>query len=267
MAPVYSRRKKRGGKGARNRRKARRANRQVMTNRMPRMSKSVVAAKYFTTMEIGFQGLLSVAATQSQSFRVSSAILNKPLATNQSFTGAVTGASLVGPGTQNINNMYPLGWSQLTQLYGAYRVHATKLNATFTPTASADALEFAVLPVQWDGSVMEVPNDYPSAKLQPYSKFRQCTGNNNIRQNTIVSKLKNRTIYGLSKEQMRTGDTSFVIDNDVATGPELNQYYSEWLIYYQKYNAGVFTSPCNISLTVTYFVEWMQPRQDYSVEV
>jgi len=72
--PSYARKYKRRGKPSYARRKVKRANarnsRKVMVNRMPRLSKSIIAPRYFTTIEATFQGRLGVTATESQYFDV-----------------------------------------------------------------------------------------------------------------------------------------------------------------------------------------------------
>lgn len=249
-----------------------------MVNRMPKRSKTLIAPKYFTTMEASFQGVLGITATQLQYFDISAFDLARPFfcyedpsgATNTGFT-TMTGSALLNT-TGVVESIMTAGFDTLSLLYNKYRVHASKLRITMTPTAGADVLDLCVCP--WAGAVTtsgSYPNTFYEARAQPYSKVIQCTGNNNIKQNTLIHKQKNRTLLGLSKEQYRA-DLDNCRDSDVLTGSRPTEEPNGqagnplfWRVYYAKYSSGVFTAPVAVSVNVTYYVEWLQPKNNQEV--
>lgn len=180
----------------------------------------------------------------------------------------MTGATLVNaPGAITINQIQPAGFQVLAGIYGNYRVHASQLMVTMTPTAGADVSELNVVPILWDqetATYLQPPNFY-AAKSAPYSKNIQVTGNNNIKQNTLINKILSRNILGQSKEQFRTSSAVLMTvgQNPDVVGQEDTAW--AWRIDYQKYATGVFTANAAISVKVKYYMEFCNIEQDWPI--
>lgn len=267
--PKYAKRSYKTRKGVKKYTKGN-TSRQVMVNRMPKISKSVIAPKFFTSMEASFMGSIDNTGVQSNDFAVSMSNIRNPFSYDALSFTSMTGASLVNNSSVLIQNIAVSGFNALATLYNNYRVHSSTIKVTFTPAAAVDYLEFVVVPCQYNIFTMAPiePTTYYEAKSMPYSKFRQCTGFNDIPKNTIVSTLKNRTIHGLTKEQYRTDmQNSMNQDNSIyaAAGYENMRNAAFWKIWYAKYNAGTFTNPVSVSVTVRYYVEWFTQEQNLAI--
>lgn len=239
-------------------------NKAVMINRMPRALKTIIAPKYFTTMTATLGAVLGTTATQSQNFQVSGSTIYLPFYDGDEIT-SMTGCTLA-TGTPVLTDNNVVGFRNLREIYTRYRVHASMIRVTFSPTSILDTTEFVVVPCNFDitSASAIIPNSFDSAKGQPYSKFRTCQSTNPEKQNTIISKIKNRTILGLTKEQYRSDlDTSYSINDTTPVASGLPGMPITWLVWYRKYATGTYTSAVNISVSVRYYVEWFQPQQDF----
>lgn len=243
--------RKRKGAGAKKKRMFNRRN--IMYNRMPARAHSVVAPKYFTTIRASFQGYLESSANplQANYFTIKGNDIALPFNTSANFT-AMTGASLRNEGTVTISDLQPAGLLQLQDLYYKFRVHASRLNVTFTPQAFSTAMELTVLPYN---AVSGPPADYYDAKSAPYSKTRMCIDTNNIKQNTIVSKMMSYTVLGCTKEQYRCNEKTegtITVSNSVVS--EWN-----WQVYYAAFADATLASDVFITVSIDYMVELFSP--------
>lgn len=236
----------------------------TMVNRMPRRLKTVVAPKYFTTIEASMLGVFTIESTPQ--FAYFSVSANGPVApfiqtvpSNSKFTD-IAGAVLSGT-TLSISDITSTGIRQLRDLYDYVRVHSVAISVTITPTNGQDMLELCVVPYNGQNSG-NPPLTFYEAKSAPWSKTITCTGFNNIKQNTVFMKVKPRDILGQSKEQYRTDDDNLTS----LAGDSLPTIPVGILILYNRYSTGTFNGPCNIGIKLKYYCEFTRPIQALSVD-
>lgn len=233
------------------------APRNVMVNRMPRRAHTAIAPKYFTTMETGFQGAVSTGAPKVQYFDVwgnyyDTAFYANGLVTPafSNFTG-MTNASFVNTAL-DVSTLQYAGSSRLAQLYQRYKVNASQISVTVSPTAAADIMEICIFP--YSINTTTPVTDMQNAKNQPFSKCFTVTGNNNIKQNTLHHKLHSMVPLGISREQYR--NLPYL---QYAQAPQAEDKLWIWRVMYQTYSNAVTTSNLAFNVKVTASMEHSAP--------
>lgn len=274
-------RKRRGKKPRRGRKRGRAmVKKEVMVNKMPRRLHTVIAPHYFTTLEYGFTGSATLAAGAQGYFNVwanglftpgnnlggataggGQATVNFVL-----FTGAGFGGTLY-PATLALNALNPVGETQLSVLYGKYRVHSSKISVTCTPVSGSPDCLLSVLPI--DGNSLEAGlpgNDIQRAQSQPFAKAIQVSPNNNLKQNTVQNKCQSHTILGLTKAQYKddpltAGLTSATNPSGFPTSIGGNNASPDgvfWQVNVSPMRAA--DTPLNLyEIRVIYFAEFFEP--------
>lgn len=224
------------------------AHQNMMVNKASARLHNLVAPKFLTKLEYGFTGAHTLAAGTVGYFDVKLNSLHFPGNANDPFTGAQFGGTLY-PATLALNALNPDGYSQLGVLYSTVKVLASKFTITCTPTGSVDC-GMCVYPVESPAALVA---DYQQAQSLPYSKAIVCTGNNNIRQNTIQSYMDGATLAGLSKRQYI--DDNYNFQATIGADPHSIQ---DWVVIITPFAAGSALSN-NIQVRVTYWVEFFDP--------
>lgn len=227
--------------------------RTVMVNAMPRRVHNIVAPIFFTTMQCQVQVRLPVGALATDTFAVYASKLYEPFNSTLPLGGITTSL-----GTIATNNLLPAGFTALSNLYECYRVHKCQMRLTVTPRLSADYLLLVALPQDEDTTVAATAQQ---ALSSPYSKTITCTGNNNIKQNTLHLGIKNRTYFGRTKQSYRS-ENDYAAVGGITSPPLINMLYHVW---YQTYSGAVTTADTAINLVLNYSVEFFEPKTDLAV--
>jgi hypothetical protein len=230
---------------------------EVMINRVSARLHSVVAPHYLTRLQYAFQGTVNSSATVSPNQWAQYAnALYFPGNTPSTFTGAGPSGlqtNVLFPATLAINALNPSGFTQLSVLYSRYRVFASKITITYTPTnlsigGSGGNASLLIYPQTSDLPVL----DFQRAMSLPYSKYIMCTENNNVKQNTLSVYMDNPTICGYTKQQYKDDPNTSALINAV---PAFATY---WNVMLQGFNAGDYPQG-SIDLKVVYTVEFYDP--------
>lgn len=231
-------------------------------NPAPKLLHQPIAPKFFTTFETGITGKLAVGSLATNWFTVSCSPYNSFNTTGQVFDIAVLGGGFGGtlvPSTQSCATLDAVAYTDLAiGLYQNIRVWTAELTVTMTPTASADISTLVVVPIPEIGlRVAEYDTQYLMA--QPRAKAITCTGNNNIKQNTIISKVYMPTLIGYNKRQFMDAAPSVVAAQSV-----IENVAPAYLIAYQTYSNAVTTGVIAFEVKVRYTVELLIPISEYS---
>jgi len=225
----------------------------VMINKMPKRVHNVVSPMFFTTLQAQCQVRIPTGGGAVGNFSVWASQLFEPFNTPQPLSALATNLGAIP-----LDNVLPAGLTALSYVYMSYRVHKCTMRITVTPRASADQLLLILLPQ--DASGIPVA-DAQQALSQPYSKTITCTGNNNIKQNTLTFAIKNRDYYGKTKVGYRS-ENDYACIGGLTGAPTINLLYSIW---YQTYSGAVTANELAINVVLTYSVELFEPNTDLSI--
>lgn len=225
-----------------------------MVNRTKSSLHTVVAPHYLTRLAYAFSGngYATTVAGPVSYFSVYANGLRRPGNTANLFTTAGTCGGTLVPATLSLANLNPMGVSQLGVLYSSYRVFASRIKVTMTPTGNpnADSGAFVVYPSDLDMPV----TDFQRAIALPYSKTIQISEYNNIKQNTISIYMDNPTILGYTKQQYKDDPNTM---SAVNTNPVNATYWN--VIAYDLVGGNWAATNIIVNVQVEYQCEFLEP--------
>lgn len=213
-----------------------------------------IAPKYFTTFECGATATVASGSAATHYFNVGMT----PFEPFNSDTTIASIATLV-PATAAVTDLRCAGYTvQAINLYQRVRVWSATITVTAVPTAAADLIYLVLAPYTGSGNQA---TDTQTLMSQPYAKCITCTGNNNIRQNTLRSSIYMPSIYGFSKQQWKNCESS-PSANGVTTAATDGQ---SWRIMYQTASNAVTTATLSLEVRVKYKVELFEPDMSQAI--
>lgn len=223
---------------------------EVMVNRVSARLHNFVAPHYLTKLEYGFTGMQALAAgTQGYCDLQLNGLHLPGTSPGNPFTAATFGGT-VYPAAAALGALYPVGYTVLSGIYQNYRVYASRIVVTCTPTTNPCVL--CVAPGANVSSI--IGTDFQKAQSQPYSKVITTTPSNNIKQNTIMMYMDAPTVVGLTKQQYNDADST-----QAATGANPT-YGAFWNIFTTQLAAGTATANA-FEVRITYWCEFMRPLE------
>lgn len=225
----------------------------VMINKMPKRMHCVLSPMFFTTMQAQCQATIPIGSAATDTFAIYASKIYQPFNSPTPLSAVATGL-----GSVPLSNLLPAGFVAMANVYMSYRVHKCTMRITATPRASADQLLLCIYPQDEDTGAVASAQQALSA---PYSKTITCTGNNNIKQNTMFISVKNRDYFGRTKQSYRSENDYAVIENINGT-PLINMLYHTW---YQTYSNAVTTAEIAINIVLTYSIEFFEPNTDLGI--
>jgi len=243
----------------------------LMVNRTPSKMHEVVAPKFRTHLEYGFTGYQATTAAGLGAGPTNFSVLMNGLTfpgsvVNSTFTDAAHFQGTLFPATLALTALNPLGHAQLSVLYQSYRVLSSKFQITYTPysfqAATASGLVDIVVAPMNDA----IPVDMQKALSLPWSKYKQVSFTNNLKNNTLTLYHKCHEILGRTKNQYYTDVGTFAAVSVNPTGADLLQWNVLCLpsgSVSQTGGTGASIAPTyyggNIDVKVTYEVEYFDP--------
>jgi len=226
----------------------------VMINRMPRRMHNVVAPIFFSTMQCQAQARIEIDQSSGAHFDVHANKMNNP------FYGAtLLSAIATGLGSVGLDDLQPAGFIALSNIYTSYRIHKCTMRVTMTPSNATDILLLAVLP---QGSDQAQITTFQQAMSSPYSKTITCTGNNNIKQNTVTLGIKTRDFFGKTKQAFRA-ENDYAVTEAFTSAPQFPLQYDVW---YQLYSGANNTGTIAVNVVLTYSVEFFAPQTNLPID-
>jgi len=225
----------------------------VMVNKMPKRVHCVLSPIFFTTMQAQCQAVLPIGSLATDTFSVYASKIYQPFNSPTPLSAVATGLGSVA-----LNSLVPAGFVAMSNIYMSYRVHKCTMRITATPRASADQLLLCIYPQDEDTGAVASAQQALSA---PYSKTITCTGNNNIKQNTMSIGVKNREYFGRTKQSYRSENDYAVIEG-LNGSPLINMVYHVW---YQTYSNAVTTAEIALNVVLTYSIEFFEPNTDLAI--
>jgi hypothetical protein len=152
----------------------------------------------------------------------------------------------------------PIGYAELSVLYGQYRVHSTKITVSYMPGGIADTVQLIVFPLANE----PIPNsaagnvDMSVISGQPYARSKVCTSNNTMKGNTVSLSMPIHKILGLTKAQYLNGN----YDN-MGTQPAAN--YALFGIFVQQLNGQGNTLIDMFTITLEMKIEMSGPIRQF----
>jgi len=222
----------------------------TMYNNTPMRLHTVLADKMRTTVSLSYTGSIGTGATAGTYFAVYGNSFYQPYNTSQTTT---TGLVLPTAGSATTNA--PMGYTALTALYNQYRVRASRIKVTCTPQALADSITLAVYP---SAAVTNTDIQPFRACSQRYSKWKMCTCNNNVKDNTVINYLSSNVALGLTKQQYDDYPAT-IIGNAPVAGQD---WY--WQVSYFTNSASVNSTNVVFTVELDLYLELsdLQPLQN-----
>lgn len=146
----------------------------------------------------------------------------------------------------------PMGYATLSSLYNQYRVRSSAIKVTVQPTNStADAPLVVVFPSV--GVFSSATGNPYQTQNQRYSKWKQCTLNNNVAMNTITNYMSSAKVLGFTKQQYDDYPAT-VVSSAPSTA-------FDWFWQVAIYNAigGNFTGNVIVTVELSMYVELSDP--------
>lgn len=237
---------------------------ELMINKTPARLHNCIAPRFKTRLEAGFSGILTNANSPATAFFTISGNgvhlpFNGPSGngyTGKAFTSAGGGpqGTLV-PATVALNALGAVGHNLLSNLYSQYRVYASSLQVTFTPSAGADGALLVICPVPGSGDISGFETQYLMSA--PYSKAITCTGNNNVKQNRISHYMDSATALGMTRAQFQASLPTLTNADSAGTN-NVNQW--NWVVAYQMLSGSAPSSNVFVEVRMTFYVEYEAPQ-------
>lgn len=236
---------------------------ELMVNRTPARLHNAVAPRYKTRLEGGYTGILTNANSPATAFWTHSGNglhlpFNGPSGvsyTGQAFTAAGGAHGTLVPATLALNALDPVGHQLISQLYGSYKVYASRIDVTVTPSAGADTLLLVVAPVAAEGDIASFETQYLMSA--PYAKAITCTGNNNIQKNRISLYMDSSTALGQNRAQFQAQ-----LATACNAAPFVNPNQWNWVIAYQMLSGNVPSSNVFVEVRQTFYVEYENVQEN-----
>ncbi len=140
----------------------------------------------------------------------------------------------------------PLGFDQITPLYGAYRVHACKVKFTVCNNSSA-AMNFCLLPTKESTSFL----NYLDACEQPHAKAKSISAKGGADLAVLANKQLSKKILGLKE----LDDDE---EADVTTNPD-NQWFFHLITSTQQWPSSTYLD-YSYKIEVIYNVEFFERK-------
>lgn len=152
-----------------------------------------------------------------------------------------SGNSLFRPDFTATTQM-PRGFDQWMAVYNLYKVHKSTIRAEVLNLAPALTLDAVLLPAKSDPTLV----DTEDAREQPYARSKRLSAlSGNKGAVSLFNSMKTKVIYG----------TRFIND-DYSAGPTGNPNPEwQWYLYIQNLVDDMGTVNCDISISLTYYVE------------
>lgn len=212
--------------------------------RNPMRDHAVITDRMETKVSASYQGYIAT-ATSGAIFDIYGNSFFEPFNASTPISGIVTG---VNSSSSTVN---PMGYTALTALYNQYRVKASRVKITFTPTAVSDVVTATVWPsygVVSDGVPVKAMN-------QRYAKWKMCTQNNNVKENTIINYIASHKALGMTKQQYDDQQGT-----SVSSAPVQNTDWY-WQCSFYTNNGTNTTSQLMVTVELDYYVELFDPVQ------
>jgi len=235
----------------------------TMVNRSPAKLHLPIASRYLTKLTCGFTGYTPTGASSaSGNFGVMAlGSLDPPFADASYISNPFTSmnGSTLSPATLALSALKPVGSTALSTLYSKIRIFSSKLTITCTPSAGADTLTLVVCPeASNSGTGYTNPVDVQNAMALPFSKAITCTGNNNIKQNTIFSYNSNNTLLGQTRKQfLDDGNNYQIFSNNIP--PDAVSNVAKYNISYCTQGGSDLTAKLFWEVKIDYWVELSDP--------
>lgn len=218
----------------------------TMYNNAPMRMHNAVADKMRTTVSISYTGAIGAGATAGTYFAVYGNSFYQPFNTSQTTT---TGLVLPTQGSSVTQSV--LGYTNMTGLYNQYRVRASRIKVTCTPQALADSITLAVYP----SPVVTNTDIQPfRACSERYSKWKMCTCNNNVKENTVINYLPSNVALGLTKSQYDDYPAT-IIGNAPVAGQD---WY--WQVSYFTPSGAANSTTVVFTVELDYYLELSDPQ-------
>lgn len=216
-------------------------------NRAPLSQHTIVADRYMTKMSTSFSGIIATPFAPGQ-FIVYGNSLETPWTTPSNNIGTI----VTGRNGSNIGAQM-MGYTEVTALYNQYRVRSSSIRVTVQPINAADMPVVVVFPVI--GVFATATGGINQTQNQRYSKWKQCSVYNNIKQNTIDSYISSHKAIGLTYQQYENQ-----LANQIAAVPGVNlDWYWQVAIYNPVTTGGDFTGNVIVTVELNYYVEFSDP--------
>lgn len=209
---------------------------------------AIVADRSFRNVSTSATFYLPVGVAAGN-FAIGAASFFQPL--NSSRTITAGGFTLTNSSSLTTN---PMGYSLLSQLYDQYRVHSCRIKCTVTPVQNADAVICTIYPIPFLSGAAIPPVNPQQTMNNRYSRWKMCTANNNVEQNTIIHAMSSAKVLGMTKEQFRTSES-----NVMGAYPTLANSEWTWECEIQTVSGAVTAGQVYVSLEIDQFVELQEP--------
>lgn len=212
----------------------------VLTNRTRISDHAYMPDNYRTPMSVSYQGYIQTASTPTY-FDVYGNSVYRPFQTTQQISTMVTAVASSTAASS------PIGYTNLSSLYNEYRVRASRIKVTVTPSLASDAVTVVVQPIN---SVLGAVAPPTYAMNERYSKWKLCTFSNNVKENTIIHYMNSSKALGLTPEQY---DSQLPIVVGNAPAASLDWY---WQVSCYT-NSGIATvGQIFVTVELDLYVEW-----------
>jgi len=221
-----------------------------MLNPCSRASHNIVAPRYITHLEYGYQGYLATESAYTFASLLNG--LSYPSASSNvspAYNFIAAGYGTLVPNTTSLTSLQPNGFSLLAPLYQSYRVRASTITVTAIPklTEIGHCINLVVVPTEQQAAVSSGQEMLP----MPYSKSLVCSSGGSARDCTIVSKMDVKTLFGAP-------ETRFQADPQFAALSGANPAQKAvWLVNVTSLTAESVT--VSVVVKIDYEVEFWDP--------
>lgn len=216
----------------------------TMVNRSRLRDHTVVADRFMTKVSASYCGVAATASLTNSQFIIYGNSGLTPFTTPSNNIGAVFTAT-----QSSTIATPPMGWSGLSTLYQSYRVRSARIKITIQPTDVDDTCALIVYPS--GSSLFTTPPRIHTN--QRYSKYKICTPNNNVKENTIINYVSSHEALGLSQAQYEA-----LPPVPVGQAPPTG-YDWYWVVIIDQLDGTTNDANITCLVEVDYYVEMSEP--------
>lgn len=208
---------------------------------------TIVADRYLTSVATSFSGTIATPFAAGQ-FLVSGNAFYQPWSTPSHNIGTI----VTGSNSSNTGAL-PMGYTALTTLYNQYRVNASSIKITVQPTTTIDCPIVVVFPTV--GLFAAATGGIDLTQNQRYSRWKQCSTANNVKENSITNYMSSAKVLGLTKQQY---EDQLAIQIAQQPGTNLDWYW-QIAIYQPDGTTADFTSKIFVTVELNLYMEFSDP--------